>query len=467
MSNTFKTRIKKWGINGEGISFIERKPVFIAGAMPGELVEAELVDEQEKYSRAELVSVLEPSARRRDSICANAKACGGCALNHVVYKEQTKMKEQLLAEALKKYAGYTKPLEPIVKNPNPLGYRNALKMPLKNYDGTITSGMYEKNSQNFVPIPRCAIHTKAMERARQDIAAILDKYVDHPRDQGSVLEYHYLIMREFHGKIQVTLVTDNIDIPQEIIDEIAALNGVTSIYQSIRTGNEREPEIFGELLKHLYGEKYLELDCDGYKMKILPRSFYQLNTDQAVHLYKMVADMIKPNKTVVEAYSGIGAMSLFIADKAKKVIGIENVPDAVINANENAVANNKDNVSFICADAGSELANLSQSMKIDTLIVDPPRKGLDQTMRDAILDSNIQDVIYVSCNPATLGKDLEELKKAYWINKVIPVDMFSQTPNVEAIVSLSRKKPRAQGPKNEGSGFKKHSGYNRKPFKRS
>ena len=173
-------------------------------------------------------------------------------------------------------------------------------------------------------------------------------------------------------------------------------------------------------------------------MSLLPRSFFQLNTKQSINLYNVVKDWMPRSKTTVEAYSGIGAISLFVKDKAEEIIGVESIQDAVDNANENAMLNHADNVSFICEDAGSALAHLVQEKDVDTLIVDPPRSGLDDTMKETILKSKIKTMIYVSCNPATLAKDLGVLKKEYRIIKIQPVDMFSQTPHVESVTLLVR-----------------------------
>ncbi len=176
-------------------------------------------------------------------------------------------------------------------------------------------------------------------------------------------------------------------------------------------------------------------------MQLSPRSFFQLNTKQAQKLYRIVADMVGDNNDLlVEAYSGVGAISPYVKDKAKEIIGIEEVKDAVVNANENAKANGAKNVSFLCADAADKLTYLAKKRKIDTLIVDPPRSGLDDAMLYCVLKSKIQRVIYVSCNPATLGKNLAILKDRYVVERIQPVDMFPDTQHVETVVLLSHKK---------------------------
>ena len=190
---------------------------------------------------------------------------------------------------------------------------------------------------------------------------------------------------------------------------------------------------------HLGGDRRLELKLDSLRLQLSPRSFFQLNTEQAKQLYRCVASLIpQHNDLIVEAYSGIGAISLYVKDKAKQIIGIESIKDAVVNANENAKRNNAGHVSFLCADAADKCTYLSKKQQIDTLIVDPPRSGLDDAMLECILRSKIKHVIYISCNPATLGKNLACLKERYEIKTILPFDMFPQTPHVESVVLLVR-----------------------------
>ena len=191
---------------------------------------------------------------------------------------------------------------------------------------------------------------------------------------------------------------------------------------------------------HLAGDTSLALTFDGLQLQISPRSFFQLNSAQAVQLYRTIASMVKEgNELIVEAYSGIGAISLYLKDKAKEIIGIESIKDAVVNANQNAKLNGCGHVSFLCDDAASKLTYLSKKRAIDVLVVDPPRSGLDDAMLDCILRSKIKNIVYVSCNPATLGKNLAVLGYRYNVEKIQPIDMFPHTPYVEAVVSLKRK----------------------------
>ena len=433
-----KTTVKKWGINGEGIAFHEGKPVFIENAIPDEVIEFDIKSDEGTYLVGELTRLVEQSSKRRYPLCPIWKECGGCALMHVKYPAQCKMKEGNLKEALIKYADYNGRILPIIKNPEPLSYRNSCKLPFGEEYGELYTGMYERDTNHFQKMERCYVHSKLLEQTRQEVLKIMNEHHLKMYDDKKKTGYRTLVMKEFDSKIQIIFVTGKEDISEEFIHDVTQLEGVVSIWQSVKTETKRE--VFGDM-RFIWGEEKMHLQLEDIQLSLLPRSFFQLNTKQSVNLYNVVKDWMPRSKTTVEAYSGIGAISLFVKDKAEEIIGVESIQDAVDNANENAMLNHADNVSFICEDAGSALAHLVQEKEVDTLIVDPPRSGLDDIMKETILKSKIKTMIYVSCNPATLAKDLGVLKKEYRIVKIQPVDMFSQTPHVETVVLLSHKKP--------------------------
>ena len=356
---------------------------------------------------------------------------------HVKYPAQCKMKEGNLKETLIKYADYNGRILPIIKNPEPLSYRNSCKLPFGEEYGELYTGMYERDTNHFQKMERCYVHSKLLEQTRQEVLKIMNEHHLKMYDDKKKTGYRTLVMKEFDSKIQIIFVTGKEDISEEFIHDVTQLEGVVSIWQSVKTETKRE--VFGDM-RFIWGEEKMHLQLEDIQLSLLPRSFFQLNTKQSVNLYNVVKDWMPRSKTTVEAYSGIGAISLFVKDKAEEIIGVESIQDAVDNANENAILNHADNVSFICEDAGSALAHLVQEKDVDTLIVDPPRSGLDDTMKETILKSKIKTMIYVSCNPATLAKDLGVLKKEYRIVKIQPVDMFSQTPHVETVCLLTREK---------------------------
>lgn len=433
--------VKKWGINGEGIVYNNRKAVFVPGAVPGETVEYSITEDLETYARGHLEKVIEASPRRRPPMCRHAEACGGCSLMHVDSKGQVRMKEQILADALRKYAGYTGRILPLVKNPDALAYRNACKLPFGEKNGHLASGMFESGSNHFVALERCLIHSKKLEEARVHIDAFLDAHGFHAA-QGKISSgLKTLVLKEYDGKVYAVLITQNLQISKELAEEMMEkTENLAGVWQSERPASLPDYELFGPQIIHLAGAERMELHLDGYTLDLLPRSFFQLNTAQALNLYKTVAEWVPEHSSlIVEAYSGIGAISLFVSDKAEEVIGIESIGDAVKNAAQNAEINHRDNLSFLCGDAGKELQKITKERKVDVLIVDPPRSGLDETMIQTILKTKPESMIYVSCNPATLGKNLAVLQREYEIKKVQPFDMFSQTAHVESITLLQRK----------------------------
>ena len=439
-----KTTIKKWGINGEGIAYHEKKPVFIENAIPEEVIEFDVKKDEKTYFVGELTRLVEPSSKRRYPLCSIWKECGGCALMHVKYPAQCKMKEEVLKEALIKYAGYKGRMFPIVKNPEPLAYRNSCKLPFGEEYGQLYTGMYERDSNHFQKVERCFVHSKLLESTRQEVVKILNEHHCKVYDSKTRLGFRNLVMKEFNEKIQIILVTGKDELSEDLISELSSLDCVCSLWQSKKTDTTRE--LFGEMI-HLWGEEKMTLRMKNLQLSLLPRSFFQLNTKQAENLYEHVARWMPKCHTIVEAYSGIGAISLFLKNKGKEIIGIESIQDAVDNANENAKINDANNVSFICEDAGSALSRIVKEKRVDALVVDPPRSGLDDVMKETILASKIKTVIYVSCNPATLAKDLKVLQKEYSILKIQPFDMFSQTPHVETAVLLQKKEKRSFKPR--------------------
>lgn len=429
-----KAEIKKWGINGEGITYADRKPVFIPYAIPGEIVDFHEVKKEDRYSIGEVDRLLERSNLRKPMSCKKGMECGGCSLMHVLYKGQYRMKEQILRESLLKYAGYKGKIEPIIKNPNPLGYRNACKLPFGMELGELVTGMYSANSRKFVPIEKCIVHSKYLEWTRQTILEILNKYHCQAFDTETRKGFRYLVMKEFHQKIQVILVTGDDELEENLVQDLLNIEEITSLWQSKKLDDT--VDVFGTEMIHLGKEKTIMVEINGLKLMLDPKSFFQLNTEQAAVLYNVVKQNVRKTGRIVEAYCGIGGISLMVKNLAREVIGIEYVEPAVENASENAKINRAGNVHFRCGDAAEKLKEILEQKKVNTLIVDPPRSGLDKNMREVIRNSEINSIIYVSCNPSTLAKDIKDLQN-YRIRKVQPLDMFSQTSHVETVVLMS------------------------------
>lgn len=435
-----KVEIKKVGINGEGIGYIDRTPVFIPKALIGEVVDINIVKRYARYAQGELNYIVQKSKDRIHPKCRLQEKCGGCALMHVRYPKQLVYKKEILTQSLIKYAQiHPKLIENIVASEDIFGYRNQCKMPCATVQDELRNGMYMPNSNIFIDVSQCFVHDVTLEHMRQNIIRILRKHHIQAYSHKTKKGLRSLVLRGFDGMFQCTLVTGNDQISDACINELASLKGMYSLWQSIHTA-KKTPEVFGKEMHLLANQQYLPLQLGDIKLQISPRSFFQLNTKQAQKLYAKIAEVVgKDNDLIVEAYSGIGGISMYLKDCAKEIIGIESIKDAVVNANQNAKMNGCSHISFICADAADKLVYLSKKRKIDVLVVDPPRTGLDDIMLACILQSKIKKVVYVSCNPATLGKNLAILQKKYHVKQVTPFDMFPHTPAVESVVVLERK----------------------------
>ena len=434
-------KIEKIGINGEGIGFINKKLIFVHGVLPQEYANVSITQKYDTYAVGEVNRVIRNSEDRVIPKCKVHKRCGVCTLMHANYEAQLQYKYDILKETLWKYARVKESLiKPIVKNEDSLGYRNSLKLPFSMKNEKLTIGMYEQNSNRFIEVKQCIVHEQRLDEIKREIVKILNQYHYQVYTNSDKNGLRYLVLRMIEGKCQCTLVHGGMNFDASSIDKIMNIPEIVSVYESINA-SKKKVQIFGDQLQLVKGKKQINFKFADLKITLSPRSFFQLNTKQANHLYHIVDSLLQgQQKLLVEAYCGVGIMSLFMAKRAEKVIGIESIKDAIKNARRNAERNAIKNVEFVVGDAGKQLVKISKSQQIDTLIVDPPRSGLDDTMLDCIMKSKIKQIVYVSCNPATLAKNLNVLSKYYRIDTLIPVDMFSQTAHIESIVSLTRTK---------------------------
>lgn len=432
-----KLTIKKYGINGEGIAYDRKIPVFIKGALKNEEVEARLLKSFGSYRTAALGRIYEASPERKNIDCPYFDRCGACSLMHATYQEQLAIKAEILEESLRKYADIHLPFE-IIENDVPVGYRNLLKMPVGDEHGKLVCGFYPEGSNRFATVPHCLIHEPLLEKKKNEVLKVLNSHHLRPYDRHSKKGIRYLVMRTIGGNISLCLVTGEGKVSESLIQDLKKIEGITSAYQSVNT--TRGKEVFGRLFYHLYGGKYLTFKYDGLKLALSTRAFYQLNTKQAEKLYALVEEkMGENNNLVVEAYAGIGVMSMLAARRSKKVIGVEIVQEAVYDATRSAKVNRLDNVEFVCDDSGSYLNDNLKKRTIDLLIVDPPRSGLDEKMIDAIMSSNIKRIIYVSCSPSSLSQNLSDLQAKYEVESIDAVDIFTNTAHLETVAVLARK----------------------------
>lgn len=437
-----KITISRMGINGEGIGFYHQKPVFIMGALSGEIVECDQLKSYGNYYSARLVKICQRSKDRQKSLCPKQKYCGSCPLMITKYARQLQYKRELLEEALSKYCRQSFSVAETIASPQTLNYRNKCSLPVIEKDGELVNAMYQSSSNHPVAISNCFIHDPEVERIRKEVLNLLNRYrlkaYDHKNKKG----IRHLQVRGFDQQYQVVIITGEDKLKDELIADIMKDERIVSLYQGINT--VKNPlQLLPKELKLLAGSKNISLKLADYEVNLLPRSFYQLNSAQALNIYEKVSSLVEEESGLtVEAYCGVGLMSIMLAKNSKKVIGIDIEKSSIINARENAKRNHLENVEFICGDADEQISRIARKQSIDVLVVDPPRTGLTDEFMETIIKGKIRKLIYVSCNPATLAKNISVLSRHYSVELIQPYDMFPQTAHVETVVELFRKEER-------------------------
>lgn len=431
-----RIKIEKSGINGEGIGYWQQKPIFISSCLPQEVVEVGDIETKDRYSSAKCLRVVEASTHRVKPRCVIQEKCQGCPLMIADYPYQLTLKQQNLKQTLLKYMGNFdfRRLKPIHENAVSYGYRNAMKVPVRLQKGQLVAGFYLPNSNLFQAIETCIVHDPFLEETKKSILAVLNAHQLEDFDSNG-FGLRTLVLRAFDQHAQCTLVTGKISLSEALITDLMAIKGLTSLYQSINTDRHTIDPIGKEMI-HLKGDTHLEFNFAKLTFKLHPKAFFQLNKHQAQSMFEDVVRLIPKDKDVVDVYCGVGALTMMLAQKSKRVIGIETIQESIDSALENARLNAITNIEYRCEDAAHALSTLN--LKNSIVVVDPPRSGLDDAMIQQLLKNTPDQLIYVSCNPSTLGKNLNELKKRFKIESIKAFDVFSHTALTEVIVDLKR-----------------------------
>ena len=446
--DTIVVTIKRLGINGEGIGYFKRKAVFVNGALPGEVVRVRVKANEGNRLVAETVRTEKRSERRVSPPCPLYGPCGGCQLQHAEYAAQLLWKEELIREAFARYAGVDDlPLRPMIGMDHPWAYRNKAQLMVGGTPGRVTLGLYRSGTRRLVDLASCPVQHPALNEAAERIRTVVNRLRIPPYDpvrRTGVLRAVVLRVAFATGRLQVTYVTTQEHFParERLVRETRqALPNVAGIAQSVHDG--RSHEVFGETVRTLWGDPFLEEKLGEVPYELSPRAFFQLNPAQAIRLYDTVkeAAALTGKETVLDLYCGAGTISLWLAPYAREVIGVESVPEAVEDARRNAALAGRSNVRFECARAEEALPRWArQGMRPDVIVADPPRTGLGKPLIDAIAKVRPARFVYVSCNPATLAKDTRLLLEAgYRLEWAQPVDMFPQTSHVESVILMVRK----------------------------
>jgi len=433
--------------DGKGIVKKDNKTIFVDGVIKGEEVELDIVYESKNQTLGKLTKIIKGSPSRQKIFCPLAKECGGCALQHMNYKEQLKFKTNHVQDCINKFSRLDIKVKDCIGMENPFNYRNKSQVPFSMEGKKICYGFYKQNTHKIIQMDSCSIQSEDADKILKTIADLMKKYKlsAYEEDKRKGILRHVLIKKGFStNQIMIVLITNVNSFPKrkEIVkDLVKAHPNIRTVIQNINTRDTNV--ILGEKENILYGNGYIEDILLGVKFKISSKSFYQVNPIQTATLYSKaieLADLSKKDR-VLDTYCGIGTIGLIASKNVDEVIGVEIVKDAIKDAEGNARINNINNANFVLADASDFMVDLSKtSEKMDVVFVDPPRKGCDEKFLSSIMKLSPKKIIYISCNPSTLARDLGILKEKYNIEEIQPVDMFPHTYHVETIALLHLKK---------------------------
>ena len=440
--------ITDMGQDGEGIGKVEGYTLFVKDAVIGDRVQVKVMKAKKSYGYARLLEILSPSPDRVEPRCACARQCGGCQIQALSYESQLKFKEEKVRGCLERIGGFTRiPLQPIIGMESPYRYRNKAQFPIgTGKDGRPVAGFYAGRTHSIIPQEDCVLGVRENQAILEVILGFMEEYgiPAYREEEGSGLVRHVLIRSGFATReLMVCLVINGETLPkaQVLVDRLKDIAGMASISLNINTA--RTNVILGDRVEVLWGKPYIEDVLDGVRYQISPLSFYQVNPIQTRELYRKALQYagLHGTETVWDLYCGIGTISLFLAGQAGKVYGVEIVPPAIEDARKNARLNGIENAEFFVGRAEEVLPRKYREEQIsaDVIVVDPPRKGCDSAVLETMLQMRPKRIVYISCDPATLARDLKILCQGrYKLQKVQPVDMFPHTTHVETVVLLSK-----------------------------
>ena len=450
-NNLVTLEIEDCGIDGEGIGKADGFTVFVKDAVIGDTVTAKIIKAKKNYGYGRLMEVLKPSPYRVEPKCEFARQCGGCQLQALSYDQQLVFKTNKVKGHLERIGGFTDiPMEPIIGMDELFHYRNKAQFPVgRNKEGKIVTGFYAGRTHNIIENRDCALGVVENKEVLDRVIAHMEKYRIEPYNEatGKGLVRHVLIRYGYFTKeVMVCLILNGNKILKEeqLVKSLCEIPGMTSI--TINVNKKHSNVILGEEIRLLWGQEYITDRIGDISYQISPLSFYQVNPMQTQKLYAKALEYadLHGEETVWDLYCGIGTISLFLAQKAKFVRGVEIVPAAIENAKENAKLNGLENTEFFVGKAEEVLPReyKKNGVYADVIVVDPPRKGCDETLLETMIEMNPERIVYVSCDSATLARDLKYLcARGYELRKVCPVDQFGMTVHVETVVLLSQQKP--------------------------
>lgn len=442
----YRATVSGFTSEGLGVCRVEGWAVFVPNAAPGEEYDLRITHIGKNAAYGKIETIITKSSHRVNRLCPYAKQCGGCDFWHLSYEAELEIKRQRVEDCLVRLGGQEIKDLPITGAKSCQSYRNKAQFPVAPHKKSLAAGFFKKGSHELIPIDRCLIQPEIADRAKDAVLAWAKEYRIPPYDEGShtgLLRHIFVRHAAATGEALVCLVANGEKLPRE--KELTAalrerLPEMKSLALNVNT--RKGNAVLGEKTRILWGAEAIEDVLCGLRFRISPRSFYQVNRDQAERLYEkaLAAAKLTGEETVLDLYCGTGTITLCLAQRAKKAIGVEIIEAAIRDAEENARRNSIENAEFFCADAGQAAQKFSEDeIRPDVIMVDPPRKGLSTDVIDAIDKMSPLRVVYVSCDPATLARDVKLLCiKGYALQSAEAVDMFPRCSHVESIVCLTR-----------------------------
>ena len=441
----YEALITDYTTEGQGVAHIEGCAVFVPNAVAGERVNVRVTLVRKTWAAGKITEILEKSPHRVNRACPVAKLCGGCAFWHMDYEEECRLKAERVKNCLNRIGGEQLENVPILAAPTCLGYRNKAQYPVAWEKGKAYAGFFKEGTHQVIANDRCRILPEETDRVKAIVIDYVNKnrvsVYDETTHRG-LLRHIYVRRGVVSGQILVCLVVNGDGLPKipTLIDALKAVPGFATLVLSVNTGKGNA--VLGDKFVTLYGPGYIEDTLCGLNFRLSARSFYQVNHAQAQRLYETAIAMagITKENLVLDLYCGVGTITLAMASAAGKVMGVEVVPQAIEDARDNARRNGIENAEFFCADAGQAALDLEQKgIHPDIITVDPPRKGLNSDAIEAIHRMSPKRLVYISCDPATLARDVALLKeRGFRLEKAVAADLFPRCGHVETVALLSK-----------------------------